>query len=97
MIFWNNKRTKPIPNSIAEKTKKKKVNERTFKLSKINPIKRTMVYKVIQRSSAVKSKWREVLVLIKILKKIKKKKKNNIFKLSTIICFIIFNKKKKQI
>jgi hypothetical protein len=43
MIFWNNNNTKPTPNSIAEKTKKKKVKESMFKLSKINPIKRTIV------------------------------------------------------
>jgi hypothetical protein len=42
-MFWNNNKTKPKPNSIAEKTKKKKVKERTFRLSKINPIKRTIV------------------------------------------------------
>ena len=32
-MFWNNKRTRPIPNSIAEKTKKKKVKDSIFKLS----------------------------------------------------------------
>ena len=33
MIFWNNNKTRPIPNSIAENTKKKKVNDKIFKLS----------------------------------------------------------------
>jgi hypothetical protein len=33
MIFWNNNKTSPIPNSIAEKTKKKKVKDNKFKLS----------------------------------------------------------------
>ena len=75
MIFWKSNKTRPIPNSIAENTKKKKVKESIFKLSKINPTSRTIVYKVIQSNSAVKSKWREVFVLIKILKNIKKKKK----------------------
>ncbi len=91
MIFWKSNKTRPIPNSIAENTKKKKVKESIFKLSKINPTSRTIVYKVIQSNSAVKSKWREVFVLIKILKNIKKKKKNNIFKLSTIIIIKIIN------
>lgn len=80
-----------MPNSIAENTKKKKVKESIFKLSKINPTSRTIVYKVIQSNSAVRSKCREVFVLIKILKNIKKKKKNNIFKLSTIIIIKIIS------
>lgn len=56
-----------------------------FILSNTNPTKRTIVYKVIHNSSAVSNKCKEVLVLIKILNSIKKKNKNNIFKLSTII------------
>ncbi len=32
-MFWNNNNTKPIPNSIAEKTRKKKVKDKIFKLS----------------------------------------------------------------
>lgn len=32
-ICCSNNKTKPIPNSIAENIKKKKVNERIFKLS----------------------------------------------------------------
>jgi len=32
-MFWKSKRTRPIPNSIAEKTKKKKVKERILILS----------------------------------------------------------------
>lgn len=35
--FWSNNKTKPIPNSTAERTRKKKVRESTFKLSKIKP------------------------------------------------------------
>jgi hypothetical protein len=84
-MFCSKRRTRPNANSIAEKTKKKKVKDITFRLSKINPIKRTIAYKVIHNNSAVKSRCREVLVFIKILKRIKKKNKNNIFKLSTII------------
>lgn len=90
IIFWNNNKTKPIPNSIAEKTKKKKVKDKIFKLSYTNPINKTIAYKVIHNNSAVNNKCKEVLVLIKILNKIKKKKRNNIFKLSTIIFIVLF-------
>lgn len=31
--FWNNNNTRPAANSIAEKTKKKKVRDSKFKLS----------------------------------------------------------------
>lgn len=79
------KRISPIPNSTADSTKKKKVRERTLILSKVNPKTNEIEYKVIQRISAVSSKWAEVLVLIKRLKNIKKKNKKKIFKLSTII------------
>jgi hypothetical protein len=67
-----------MPNSMAEKTKKKKVKDKTFKLSKINPINKTIPYKVIQSNSAVKSKCRLVLVFIITLKSNIKKKKNKI-------------------
>ena len=43
MIFWNKSKTRPTPNSIAENTKKKKVSDNKFKLSKTSPIKRTIV------------------------------------------------------
>lgn len=56
-----------------------------FKLSKVKPTIREIAYKDIQRISAVNNKWADVLVLIKRLKKIKKKNKKKIFKLSTII------------
>jgi len=85
IIFWNNNNTSPIPNSIAEKTKKKKVRESIFKLSKIKPINKTIAYKVIQSNSAVSNKWIAVFVLIIILNKIKKKKRNNMFKSPIII------------
>lgn len=84
-MFCKSNKTNPNPNSMAEKTKKKKVKESTFKLSKIIPIKKTIAYNVIHNNSAVSNKCKEVFVLIKILKRIKKKNKNNIFKLSTII------------
>lgn len=86
-MFWNSNKTRPIPNSIAEKTKKKKVRDRMLRLSYIKPIKRTRVYKVIHKSSAVSNKCKAVLVFITMLNIIRKKKKNNMFKLSTIIFY----------
>ena len=35
--------TKPKPNSTADKTRKKKVNESRFRLSNISPDNRTMI------------------------------------------------------
>jgi len=53
-----------------------------------------MVYKVIYKSFVINNKYNEVLVLIiKILNIIKKKKRENKFKLSTIIFY--FHKYKK--
>lgn len=46
---------------------------------------KTIEYNVIHNNSAVKSRCKDVFVFITILKKISIKKKNNIFKLSTII------------
>lgn len=85
IIFWINNKIKPIPSSIAEKTKEKKVKDNMFKLLYTNPINNIKVYKVIHKSSAVRRRCKDVLVFINILKIIKKKNKNNIFKLSTII------------
>lgn len=85
IIFWKSKRIKPIPNSIAEKTKKKNVSDRMFRLSYIKPTKSAIAYNEIHNNSAVNNKCKAVFVLIKILKIIKKKNKNNIFKLSTVI------------
>ena len=79
-MFWNKSKIRPIPNSIAEKTKKKNVKDKTFKLSKITPIKKTIAYKVIQSSSAVNKRWRLVFVFTIILNSNKKKKKINKFK-----------------
>ena len=79
-IFWKSKRTTPIPNSIAEKTKKKNVKDSTFKLSKNKPINKTITYNVIQSNSAVNKRWRAEFVLIKTLKMSKKNKINSKFK-----------------
>lgn len=72
--FCNSIKTKPTPNSTAEKIRKKKVNDNIFKLSYDKPKNKVNMYKVIQSSSAVKSKCNDVLVFINMLKnKIKKK------------------------
>lgn len=91
IIFWNNKSIKPTPNSIAEKTKKKKVNDSILRLSLNKPIIKTIEYKVIHNNSAVNNKCKAVLVFIRILKIIKKKKRKSIFKLSTIILKNLLN------
>ena len=79
-ICCNNNKTKPIPNSMAEKIKKKKVNDNIFKLSYTRPTNKTIAYKVIQRSSAVSNKCKAVLVFISKLPSIKKKNINKVFK-----------------
>lgn len=72
-IFWIKIKTNPIPNSTAERTKKKKVRDNKFKLSKSVPILSTIKYKVIQSSSAVKSRCKAVVTLVLMLvKRIKK-------------------------
>ena len=76
-IFWNRSSNNPIPNSIAEKTKKKKVKDTKFKLSKIKPIISIIIYRVIHKISAVNNKCRLVLIFI-ITLKINKKKKEKI-------------------
>lgn len=72
-IFWINISTNPNPNSIAESTKKKNVNDNKFILSKKVPQHKTNKYKVIHSISAVKSKWIAVVTLVTILEKIIKK------------------------
>ena len=79
-----------MPNSIADKTKKKKVKDNKLMLSKKNPITKTIAYKVIHINSAVNNKWIEVFVLIIILKNKIKKKKKKIFIVSTIIFIFIY-------
>lgn len=70
----------PIPNSIAENIKKKKVRDSKFILSFNKPTNKTIAYRVIQANSAVSSKWIDELVLTKMLDKIKKKNKKKRFK-----------------
>ena len=73
-IFCNKIITNPIPNSTADKTKKKKVNERRLILSTRNPTERTITYKVIHSNSATNNKCNELEILKEILNKIKKKR-----------------------
>ena len=80
MICCNIKIARPTPNSIAEKIRKKKVKESTFKLSFTKPTIKTTEYRVIHANSAVKSRWIEEFVLTIILEIIKKKNKIKRFK-----------------
>ena len=84
IVFCIRSRISPIPNSIADKTKKKNVKERMFKLSYIKPINKVIAYIVIHNNSAVSNKWSDVLVFMTILNSINKKNKKNKFMLSTI-------------
>ena len=67
-------RTKPTPNSTAEKIRKKKVRERILRLSYARPNTKVSAYNVIHRSSAVRRRWRDVLVWV--AKVISRNKKN---------------------
>ena len=66
--------TNPIPNSTADKTKKKKVNDNKLTLSYKNPTERTIIYRVIQSNSAVNNRWSALETLLAILKISKKNK-----------------------
>lgn len=70
----------PIPNSTADRTKKKKVRDSKFKLSYIKPADKTITYSVIHKSSAVKSKCKEFDGLTTKLANKKKNRKKNRFK-----------------
>ena len=76
----NRSKTKPTPNSIAEKIRKKNVRDNKLRLSYINPINKVTTYKVIQRSSAVKRRCKAVLVVLKKVLKSKKKRRIKVFK-----------------
>ena len=73
-IFCKSIITKPIPNSTADKTRKKKVKESKLTLSYKKPIDKTMMYNVIQSSSAVNSKCSALETLFAMLKISKKNK-----------------------
>ena len=71
-------KTIPIPNSTADKTKKKKVREIIFMLSYRIPMCKTMIYRVIHKISAVNSRCKALetfkVTVIIIKKKITKYK-----------------------
>ena len=73
-IFWINIVISPIPNSTADSTRKKNVSDSNPALSNKNPVDKTNTYRVIQSSSAVRSRWRALETLKAILKKTKKNK-----------------------
>lgn len=79
IIFWNNNKINPTLNSIAEKTKKKKVSANIFILSNMIPINKTHIYKDIHSNSAVNNKCNAVFTLLNKVKNNKKKNKNNKF------------------
>ena len=69
--------TKPIPNSTADNTRKKNVNDRKLTLSYKNPIDSDNMYRVIQSISAVSNKWRAVLTFMIIVTSIRKNRIEN--------------------
>lgn len=64
--------TRPIPNSTADKTRKKNVRDRKLTLSYKKPMDKDNIYKVIQSISAVNSRCRAVLTFIIIVTSIRK-------------------------
>lgn len=83
-IFCISININPIPNSTAESTKKKKVRDIKFTLSNNAPTLRTIRYKVIHKSSAVKSRCSAVVTLELIL--IKSRKNIIIYKFTSPKC-----------
>ena len=67
-MFCNNIITNPIPNSTADKTRKKNVNDKRLILSYKKPIDSTMIYKVIHSNSAVSNRCNALDTLFAILK-----------------------------
>jgi hypothetical protein len=79
-IFCINIIIKPIPNSTADNTRKKKVKDNKFMLSYIKPADKTIIYKVIHSNSAVKRRCNEFEGLITRLANKKKNRKKYKFK-----------------
>jgi hypothetical protein len=71
-IFCNKIVINPIPNSTADSTRKKNVNDSKFMLSYKKPTLNTIMYKVIHNNSAVNSKCSALDILLDILSNIKK-------------------------
>jgi hypothetical protein len=89
-ICCTNIMTNPNANSTAEKIKKKNVNESRLTLSKIKPIKSTIIYKDIHNNSAVNNKCNAVFTFKTIVMKKIKNKINTRFKSPNIIDYIIY-------
>lgn len=79
-IFWISIITSPIPNSTADKTKKKKVKDKKLTLSYSSPIDNESTYNVIHSISAVNSKCSAVFTFTIIVTSIKKKIRENRFR-----------------
>ena len=92
--YCNKIKIKPIENSIAEKIKKKKVNDNKFKLSYKNPKYKTILYKEIHNNSAINNKFNDEFIVIKNKKNNRKNEKNNKFK-SPKSTYKTFNKLNK--
>jgi len=71
---------RPNPNSTAERMRKKKVNDRIFRLSNTSPRIRTRIYNVIQSNSAVSKRCSAVFIFNAILANIIKNNNNTKFK-----------------
>ena len=68
--FWIRSNTKPIPNSTAERTRKRKVSDNKFKLSYEIPKDNVKKYRVIHSISAVNRRCKAELTFIQIELKI---------------------------
>jgi hypothetical protein len=79
--------TKPIPNSTADRTRKKNVNDKKFTLSYKSPIDKDNTYKVIQSISAVSNKCRAVFTFTIIVTNIKKNIIEKRFRSPIYICY----------
>jgi hypothetical protein len=79
-MFCINIMTRPIPNSTADNTKKKKVKDKKLTLSYNSPIESESTYSVIHSISAVNSKCRAVFTFTIIVVSIKKKTIENMFR-----------------
>ena len=77
-----------MPNSTADKTRKKKVNDKKFILSYIIPTESDTTYKVIHSISAVSKRCNAVLTFITMVSSITKKNIEN--KLRSPIYIIAF-------
>lgn len=78
-VFCIDKRSKPIPNSIAEKMRKKKVKEIKFMSSIAYPTKSVNAYNITHSISAVNNKCKKEMMLVERLKSNNQNNNNKIF------------------